>query len=78
MRVSTPPLPQYAFMAWCSVERRHRDNFTFTFTEVYCVNEEAIMFSIYNGVTRMRDYFCYIFTSLNSVFSSLRFCVARS
>jgi hypothetical protein len=25
-----PPLPQYAFMAWCS---KHRDNFTFTF---YC------------------------------------------
>jgi hypothetical protein len=23
-----PPLPQYAFMAWCSV--RHRKNFTFT------------------------------------------------
>jgi hypothetical protein len=25
-----PPLPQYAFMAWCSV--KHRDSFTFTFT----------------------------------------------
>jgi len=24
-------LPQYAFMAWCSV-KKHRDNFTFTFT----------------------------------------------
>jgi hypothetical protein len=29
MREATPPLPQYAFMAWCSV--KHRDNFTFTF-----------------------------------------------
>jgi hypothetical protein len=26
-----PPLPQYAFMAWCSVkeEKEHRDKFTF-------------------------------------------------
>jgi hypothetical protein len=24
-----PPLPQYAFMAWCSVKEKHRDNFTF-------------------------------------------------
>jgi len=27
---TTPPLHQYAFMAWCLV--KHRDNFTFTFT----------------------------------------------
>jgi hypothetical protein len=26
------PLPQYAFMAWCSVKKKHRDNFTFTLT----------------------------------------------
>jgi len=25
-----PPLPQYAFMAWCSVKKKHGDNFTFT------------------------------------------------
>jgi hypothetical protein len=24
--------PQYAFMAWCSVKKRYRDNFTFIFT----------------------------------------------
>jgi hypothetical protein len=30
MRGAIPPLPQYAFMAWCLV--KHRDNFTFTFT----------------------------------------------
>jgi hypothetical protein len=28
MRGAIPPLPQYAFMAWCLV--KHRDNFTFT------------------------------------------------
>jgi hypothetical protein len=29
MRGGIPPLPQYAFMAWCLV--KHRDNFTFTY-----------------------------------------------
>jgi hypothetical protein len=29
MRGAIPPLPQYAFMAWCLV--KHMDNFTFTF-----------------------------------------------
>jgi hypothetical protein len=24
--------PQYVFMAWCSVKKRHRDKFTFVFT----------------------------------------------
>jgi hypothetical protein len=32
MRGVTPPLPEYAFMAWCSVKKKHGDNFTFTFT----------------------------------------------
>jgi hypothetical protein len=30
MHGATPPLPQYAFMAWCSVKKRHRDKFTFS------------------------------------------------
>jgi hypothetical protein len=30
MSEAIPPLPQYAFMAWCSVKKKHRDNFTFT------------------------------------------------
>jgi hypothetical protein len=31
MSGAIPPLPHYAFMAWCSVkETEHRDNFTFT------------------------------------------------
>jgi hypothetical protein len=29
MHEAIPPLPQYAFMAWCSVKKDHRDNFTF-------------------------------------------------
>jgi hypothetical protein len=29
MSGAIPPLPQYAFMAWCLV-KKHKDNFTFT------------------------------------------------
>jgi hypothetical protein len=32
MRADIPPLPQYAFMAWCSVKEKHRDYFIFIFT----------------------------------------------
>jgi hypothetical protein len=35
MRGAIPTLSQYAFIAWCSVNKKHRDNFTFTFTEPY-------------------------------------------
>jgi len=31
MRGAIHSLPQYAFMACCSVKEKHRDNFTFTF-----------------------------------------------
>jgi hypothetical protein len=33
MRVAIPPLPQYTFLAWCSLKEA-QDNFTFTFTNV--------------------------------------------
>jgi hypothetical protein len=45
------PLPQYAFIAWCSAERKHRDNSTFTFTVIYAnyssyeLTSNAAMFS---------------------------------
>jgi hypothetical protein len=32
LRGAMYPLPQYAFMAWCSVKQKDRDNCTFTFT----------------------------------------------
>jgi hypothetical protein len=32
MNGAVPPLLQYAFIAWCSVKKKHGDNFTFTFT----------------------------------------------
>jgi hypothetical protein len=28
MHGAIPPLPQHAFMVWCSVKRKHGDNFT--------------------------------------------------
>jgi hypothetical protein len=34
MRGVIPPLPQYAFMAWCSV-KKHKDNFTFALKEEF-------------------------------------------
>jgi len=27
MRGAIPPFPQHAFMAWCPVKEKHRDNF---------------------------------------------------
>jgi hypothetical protein len=32
MRGSLPLLPQYSFMAWCSVKKQHKDSFVFAFT----------------------------------------------
>jgi hypothetical protein len=29
MSGAIPPLHQYAFMAWCLVKKKHRDNFIF-------------------------------------------------
>jgi hypothetical protein len=29
MRGAIPPLPQYSFIAWCSVKKRRRDRFIF-------------------------------------------------
>jgi hypothetical protein len=35
MRGAILSFPQYAFMTWCSVKKKHRDNFTFAFTFKY-------------------------------------------
>jgi len=35
MSGTIPPLPKYAFMACCSVKKKHRDNFTFIFETLY-------------------------------------------
>jgi len=40
MHGTISPLPQYAFMAWCSVKKKHRDNFTFTLYEL--VNDTGL------------------------------------
>jgi len=36
---AVPPLPQYAFMAWCSGE--HRDNFTLPLVRITAPSPEA-------------------------------------
>jgi hypothetical protein len=38
MRGAIPPLPQYVFIAWCSV--KHRNNFTFTVQSNLSVSRE--------------------------------------
>jgi hypothetical protein len=46
MSGAIPPLPQYAFLAWCLV-KKHRDNFTFTFTR--CQNpEDRDVYALFN------------------------------
>jgi hypothetical protein len=49
MSGSTPPLTQYAFVAWCLV--KHRDNFTSTFetctTGMSCMTESSDMLSVF-------------------------------
>jgi hypothetical protein len=32
VRGAIPPLPQYAYMVWCSVKRKYKDNFTLSFS----------------------------------------------
>jgi hypothetical protein len=43
MSGAIPPLPQYAFMAWCLV--KHRDNFTFTLVRfkiaLFCIRTDG-------------------------------------
>jgi hypothetical protein len=43
MSGAIPPLPEYAFMVWCSVKKKHRYNFTFGFTSLkwYIIHMEA-------------------------------------
>jgi hypothetical protein len=42
MNGDIPPLPQYAFMAWCLV--KHRDNFTFYLLQKRMIHERKLTF----------------------------------
>jgi hypothetical protein len=54
MRGAIPILPQYAFMAWCSVKKKYRGNFNFTFTfnivTYYYFNFQFVACKVYEGV----------------------------
>jgi hypothetical protein len=41
MRGAIHPLPQYAFMAWCSVKKMNKDNFTFTLKKYNLINNKG-------------------------------------
>jgi hypothetical protein len=62
MRVAIPPLPQYAFMAWCLFKQR--DNFTFTFYMDYFTyirfNNVASFLQLYHAFL---VYSCAVFSS---------------
>jgi hypothetical protein len=62
MREDIPPLPQYAFMAWYSSQKKHRDNFTILAKYVYIIVSLTIqaiildIFTIKNYITRYHAY----------------------
>jgi hypothetical protein len=62
MRVVLPPLPQYVFMARCSV--KHRDNFTFTSE----ANGDFQNYMAMGGSKRLRE--CFILGILSDYFSA--------
>jgi hypothetical protein len=48
MRGAIPPLPQYAFMAWCLV--KHMDNFTF-YVILFIKNYTEVFYAVYEGMS---------------------------
>jgi hypothetical protein len=44
MSETIPPLPQYTFMALCSVKKKHRDNFTFTLCDGVEAEHMALLY----------------------------------
>jgi hypothetical protein len=49
-----PPLPQYVFMAWCLV--KHRDNFTFTFTNGIMIYQKLKVLVADDSCVRAEDW----------------------
>jgi hypothetical protein len=45
-----PPLPQYTFMASCSIKKKHRDNFIFTHYHEWLYNIEFYVNSLFRSV----------------------------
>jgi len=60
MHGAIPPLPQYAFMAWCLV--KHRDNFTFHPPYLFAVpsiRNQSTGLAVVTGTHITRDVFMY-------------------
>jgi len=53
MTEAIPPLSQYAFMAWRSVKKKHRDNFTFTFTFLHNIIYALQLFPLSGFPTKL-------------------------
>jgi hypothetical protein len=52
------PLPQYAFMAWCLVKKKHRDNFTFFFT--YYLRTDSVYVKLSDENSQFRTVAMFI------------------
>jgi hypothetical protein len=57
MSGAIPPLSKYAFMAWCSVKKKHRDNFTF---HLFCYHENVGCFNSNTGEGYFLCWYCCI------------------
>jgi hypothetical protein len=62
MREAMPPLHQHAFIAWRSVKKKHRDNFTYISLDI-----EIRLFTVRILFQAFHKYFIYVFnfTALN-------------
>jgi hypothetical protein len=65
MSGAIPPLPQYTFMAWCSVKGTGATNYTFTFTlPLYVVTIQQREFTVHYSAHKSQRL-DHILTSLN-------------
>jgi hypothetical protein len=86
MSEAVPSLPQYAFMAWCSVEENQRDNFTFTFNFTlplpsFFSPPKLLLYTTTKLIRRCRDIlttsvFCTVFQWIN--ISTYRYSVTET
>jgi hypothetical protein len=56
MSGAIPPLPQYAFMAWCLVKKKHRATFTLHVVSTLTLGNEyvLILFMKYSNICKKR------------------------
>jgi hypothetical protein len=71
MRGAISPLPQYALMAWSSVKKKHRDNFTFNFNFTFTFNHKCSRGWFCNHLSQWLIILIYEYCSLSEVYLTL-------